>query len=132
MIGVMPAAIPAGLFYALLLFGLGVLLGPLREFVFAPRFGALGAVLVEAVPMIAAMAWLAPRIARGMKLPPRSSARLVMGAVALLLVLLAELALARQLRGLGPAGWLAHYATPEGIAGAALLLVFAAMPWLRR
>ena len=128
----MTAAMLAGFFYALLLFGLGFLLGPLREFLFVPRFGALGAVLVEAVPMIAAMAWLAPRIARGMELPPRSAARIVMGAVALLLVLLAELALTRLLRGLGPAGWLARYATPEGMAGAALLLAFAAMPWLRR
>lgn len=125
-------AILAGLFYALLLFALGFLLGPLREFLLAPRFGPVLAVTMEAVPMIAAMAWLAPRLARGMELPPRSSSRVAMGLVALLLVLLAELALSGLLRGLGPLATLARYGTPPGLVGAALLAVFAAMPWLRR
>jgi len=126
------AAILAGLFYALMLFALGFVFGPIREFLLAPRVGPLVAVLIESVPMIAAMAWLAPRLARGMELPPRSRARIAMGAAALLIVLLAEMVLAGPMRGLGPAAWLARYTTPDGMVGAALLLVFAAMPWLRR
>lgn len=125
-------AILAGVFYAVTLFALGFVFGPIREFALAPRLGAVAATLIEAVPMIAAMAWIAPHLARGMELPPRSRARIAMGLVALALVLLAEMVLTRLLRGLSPAGWLARYATPEGAVGAALLVVFAAMPWLRR
>ena len=125
-------AILAGVFYALLLFALGFVFGPIREFLLAPRLGPVVATLIEAVPMIAAMAWLAPRLARGMELPPRSRARIAMGLVALLLVLLAEVSLSRLMRGIGPAAWLAHYATAPGVVGAAILAAFAAMPWLRR
>ncbi len=122
----------AGITYALLMFALGFVLGPIREFLLAPRLGPVIATLIESVPMLFAMAWLAPRIAHGMELPPRSAARLVMGAVALVLLLLAEMLLTRALRGLGPAGWIARYGTPEGMIGGALFLAFAAMPWLRR
>lgn len=130
--GMSAPAILAGFFYALLLFALGFLLGPIREFLLTPWFGPVAAVAIEVVPMVAAMAWLAPRIARGMEIPPRVPGRVVMGLVALLLVLAAEIALSRLLRGLGPAGTLARYGTPQGMVGAALLGIFAAMPWLRR
>lgn len=125
-------AILAGILYAVLMFGLGFVLGPIREFLLAPRLGPVVATVIECVPMILAMAWLAPRIARGMELPPRSRARWIMGGTALVLVLIAEMLLTLALRGLGPAGWIARYATAEGLIGVALLLVFAAMPWLRR
>ena len=128
----MPAAILAGITYALIVFALGFVLGPFREFLLAPRLGVAAATAIEAVPMLCAMAWLAPRLAQGMELPPRTTAPLVMGAVALVLVLLAEMLLTQALRGIGPAGWIARYGTAEGMIGAALLLAFAAMPWLRR
>ena len=126
------ATIIAGITYALLMFALGFVLGPIREFLLAPWIGPVAATLAEAVPMVFAMAWLAPRIAHGMELAPRSAARIAMGAVALVLLLLAEMLLTRALRGLGPAGWIARYGTPEGMIGVALLLAFATMPWLRR
>lgn len=125
-------AILAGLLYAIALFALGFVLGPLRELVLAPRLGAFVATLVEAVPMVAAMAWIAPRIARGRGLPARSGARIGMGLAGLACVMAAELVLARLLRGIGPGAALAHYATPAGLVGAAMLGIFAAMPWMRR
>jgi hypothetical protein len=128
-VGVILAA--GALWFAAML-ALGFLLGPLRELVLAPRLGAAGAVAVEAVPMVAAMALLAPWIARRLRVPPTAGARLGMGLLGLLLLVLAETALDRLLRGRGPEMWLERLHTLDGLIGLALLLLFALMPLLRR
>ncbi|MES2710433.1 MAG: hypothetical protein V4653_02530 [Pseudomonadota bacterium] len=121
----------AGGAYALALFGLGFVLGVLRVLVLAPGIGVVAATALEAVPMLAAMSWAAPRLARWQGVPPRSAGRIAMGAVALAVLVTFELVLGAVLNGTKPAAWVANFATPQGMIYGALLLAFAAMPWLR-
>ena len=120
----------AGAAYAGAMFGLGALLGPLRELALAPRLGATAAAAVEAAPMLLGMAVLAPRLARRLGVPPALPARLAMGAAGLLLLIIAETALDWLVRGRGL--WLDRMRSPAGWIGLGLLAAFAAMPALRR
>ncbi|MEY3730650.1 MAG: hypothetical protein RLZZ57_1406 [Pseudomonadota bacterium] len=128
----MTRAIKAGAVYFLLLYVIGFLLGATRELLLAPRFGVAVASALEALPMLAAIFHFAPLIARRFGVVPKSGGRIVMGLAALALLIGAEIAMTRAMRGLSPAEWLAHFASFEGVIYAALLLAFAAMPWVRR
>ena len=129
---VMGRAIKAGAVYFLLLYVIGFLLGATRELLLAPRFGVVVATALEALPMLAAIIHFAPLIARRFGIPPKSGGRIVMGLVGLALLIGAEIAMTRAMRGLSPEEWLAHFASVEGVIYAALLAAFAAMPWVRR
>jgi hypothetical protein len=122
----MHAALAGGA-YCLVLFGLGFLLGALRVTVVAPRIGVVAATALEAVPMLAAMAWVAPRLAHWQGIPSRSVGRIAMGCVALALLVAVEITLA----GSGLRAWLGNFTTPQGMIYGVLLLAFAAMPWFR-
>ncbi|WP_270939133.1 hypothetical protein [Falsiroseomonas oryzae] len=122
----------AGLLWFAVMFGLGFLLGPVRILVLEPRFGATLAVLIEAVPMIAAMVVLAPWVARLFELPPTARARLGMGGAGLLLLLVADTLLGWLLFGRGLDALLDRPATWDGRVYLLLLLLFLVMPWLRR
>jgi hypothetical protein len=87
---------------------------------------------LEAIPMLAAIFHFAPLIARRFGIPPKSGGRLLMGFLGLVLLIGAEIAMTRAMRGLSPEEWLAHFVSIEGVIYAALLACFAAMPWLRR
>ena len=65
-------------------------------------------------------------------IPPKSGGRMLMGFFGLTLLIGAEIAMTRAMRGLSPEQWLAHFASFEGAIYALLLACFAAMPWLRR
>jgi len=122
----------AGAVYFLLLFAIGFLLGATREVLLAPRFGVVVASALEAIPMLAAIFHFAPLIARRFGIPPKSGGRLLMGVFGLVLLIGAEIAMTRAMRGLSPEQWLAHFASVEGVIYAVLLIWFAAIPWLRR
>jgi hypothetical protein len=122
----------AGALWFAAMFGLGFLLGPIRVTLLEPRLGPTLAVLIEAVPMIAAMILLAPRIARRLAVPRTADARLVMGGIGLLLLVLAETTLDALLRGRGPDLWVERTRTPDGLIYFGLLALFALMPYLRR
>ncbi|MBL6077033.1 hypothetical protein JMJ56_03380 [Belnapia sp. T18] len=126
----MRAELHAGAVYAAAMFGLGALLGPLRELVLTPRLGATAAAALEAVPMLLGMAILAPRLARRLEVPPVLPARLGMGGAGLALLVLAETALDWLVRGQGL--WLERMRSPAGWIGFGLLAAFALMPALRR
>ena len=128
----MGRAIKAGVVYFLLLYGIGFLLGATRELLLAPRFGVVVASALEALPMLAAIFHFAPLIARRFGVAPRSGGRMLMGFFGLVLLIGAEIAMTRAMRGLSPQEWLAHFASVEGVIYAALLAAFAAMPWVRR
>jgi hypothetical protein len=128
----MTRAIKAGAVYFLLLYVIGCLLGATRELLLAPRFGVVVASALEALPMLAAIIHFAPLIARRFGVAPKSGGRIVMGLAALALLIGAEIAMTRAMRGLSPQEWLAHFLSFEGVIYAALLVAFAAMPWLRR
>jgi len=126
----MPGALRAGLVYGAAAFACGFVLGPVRVLVLEPRFGPLGAVAIEAVPMLSALALLAPRIARAHGLGGGAAGRLAMGLMALGLVVVSEVALSLALGRFG--AWVAGFATPAGLIGLALLAALALMPLLRR
>lgn len=124
----MSPALRAGIVYGAAAFGCGMLLGPLRVLVLEPRFGPLGAVVIEAVPMLLALAILAPWIARAQGLGGAVAERLRMGLWALVPVLALEVGLSVALGRLG--AWVAGFATPAGLVGILLLAALALMPVL--
>lgn len=124
----MLAAIMAGVVYFAVVFAIGTGLGVLRTGGLVPRIGPTAAVLLE-IPIILAASWLVCRhlIAR-FSVPPAMAPRLLMGAVALMLLLLAELGLSMTLlrRTLGQ--HLTAYLSPAQALGLLAQIVFAAMP----
>ncbi|MCA3364330.1 MAG: hypothetical protein INF79_01790 [Roseomonas sp.] len=125
-------AFKAGVVYFLLLYVVGFILGATRELLLAPRLGVAMASALEAIPMFAAIFHFAPLIARRFGIPPKSGERITVGLVGLALLIGAEIAMTRAMRGLSPEQWLAHFVSFEGAIYAVLLACFAAMPWLRR
>jgi hypothetical protein len=113
-------------------FAVGFVLGTLRVTVLAPALGELVAVACELPLMLAASWWAAGRVLRRWPLPARAVPRLAMGALALVLLLAAELVLDMALGGRGAAEHFARYAHRPEQLGLAAQLLFALMPWLRR
>jgi hypothetical protein len=125
------SALTAAALYVVAVFGLGLVLGPIRELLLAPRLGALAATLLEA-PLVLGVAWFAAGwILRRRAVPP-GAARRAMSAAALLLVLLAEFAAGSVLRGWDLAAWRVHLDTLEGRLSLALYGLFALWPALQR
>jgi hypothetical protein len=121
----------AAALYVLAVFGLGLVLGAIRELVLVPRLGAPMAVLVEA-PLVLGFAWFVARwLVRRHAVPPGTPRR-VMAAAALILVLVVEFAAGHFLRGWDLTAWRAHLATPAGWLSLALYGLFALWPALQR
>jgi hypothetical protein len=118
----------AGALYFALVFAAGFLLGVVRELLLVPRVGIRTAELCE-IPVMLCLAFLAARwVVRRRELPPTVASRLGMGAVALALLLAAELAVAIGLRG---ASLSEAFASRDPVSGAAYrvaLALFALMP----
>jgi hypothetical protein len=119
----------AALTYFVAVFAIAFVMGTARTLWLAPRIGALAAVAVE-VPLMLAASWFwAQRLTRRRPLPsPRAA--LAVGALAFVLLMATELALAVWGFGQTPAIWLASLMTPEGALGLAGQLGFAVMPWV--
>lgn len=97
----------AGLLYFAIVFGAGFALGPVRLLWVVPRFGTRTAELMEMPVMLAVTIVAARWVVRRLAVPSTPSSRFGMGGVALGLLLTAELALVRRLRGLSMADYLA-------------------------
>src|SRR5215813_9043791 len=89
-----------GAVYFLFMFGVGWILGPIRELVAVPRFDRLTVVLLEAVIMLIAMAVSARWVIRRFHVRPTFGSTISMGLVALGLLVPAELAGVVWVRGL--------------------------------
>jgi hypothetical protein len=127
----MSQELKGALLYVLAAFGVGFLLGPLREFLLAPMMGRLLALLVELPLMLGFCAWIAPRILRRCAIPP-GLPRLRMGFAALSLLLALEFFTGVALRGWDLREWVTDFATPPGLATLLAYLVFAFIPrWVR-
>lgn len=127
----MSAELKGAILYVLAAFGMGFLLGPLREFVLVPRLGRGPALLLELPLMLGFCAWIAPRILRRCMIPP-GLARLRLGFAALALLLALEFLTGVALRGWDLREWLADFATPPGLLTLLAYLVFALIPrWVR-
>ena len=118
-----------GIAYAAAVFSAGFVLGVLRTLVLVPLLGELAAVLVE-LPVILTIAWLVcMRILRRWLLLPNAAA--AMGAIAFLLLLLAEAGLSTLLVGRSLAEHLALYPQLPHQLGLAGQLAFAVFPWMQ-
>ncbi|MBI1187636.1 MAG: hypothetical protein GC206_09975 [Alphaproteobacteria bacterium] len=117
----------AGGLYFAAAFAIGFALAPVRVLVLAPRIGEAWATAAESAVLLAAL-WFAARwIVRRFALNS-AGARLAMGAIGLLLLLAAEIALGAAWRGLDVAAFLARFAAPAGMVYGAALVAFALMP----
>jgi len=116
--------------YISLAFGAGFVLGTIRTLWVVPRVGSRTAELMEMpimlVVTIVAARWTVLRLS----VPMMWSARLEMGCIALVLMLIAEFGFVLWIRGLSIKE---YFATRDPVSGTAyylLLIVFAIMPRL--
>jgi hypothetical protein len=123
-------AAAAGLLYFLLVFGAGFVLGPIRVLWLVPRLGTRTAELLEMPIMLAVIVAAARWLVRRLAVLPDPRQRLVMGAFALALLLVAEFTLVLRLRGLSIADYLATLDPVSGSAFFALQAAMAVMPLL--
>ncbi|MEI6159200.1 MAG: hypothetical protein WCP77_05135 [Roseococcus sp.] len=123
----MSRELKAAILYVLAAFGVGFLLGPIREFGLVPMMGRLLALFVELPVMLGFCWWIAPRIIRRCGIPP-GEARLRMGFAALSLLLALEFFTGVALRGWDLQEWLADFATPPGLVTLLAYLIFALLP----
>jgi hypothetical protein len=118
----------ASLFYFALVFGVGFVLGTIRTLWVAPRVGMRIAELMETpimlVIIIVAARWIVHRLA----VPSVPSARLGMGGIALLLMLVAEFGLVLWLRGMSIREYFASRDAVAGTVYYVMLGVFAIIP----
>jgi hypothetical protein len=119
----------AGTAYVAAVFAAGFVLGVLRTLVLVPLLGELAAVLLE-LPMILIIAWgVCTRILR--RWPLSSTAAVGMGAIAFLLLMVAEAGLSTLLAGRSLAEHLALYAELPHQVGLAGQVAFALFPWVQ-
>lgn len=121
----------AGVAYFGLVFAVGFLLGWVRTFYVAPQTGEFCAVLLE-TPLMLAASWLACGwVLRRWPVEPAPATRVAMGAIALVLLLLAEAILSTTLAGRSLAEHFRSYVEPPVQAGLVGQLIFAAFPSFR-
>jgi hypothetical protein len=122
----------AGVLYFALVFGAGFVLGTIRTLWVVPRVGTRQAELMETpimlVVTILAARWMVQRLA----VPAAASARLGMGCIALLLLLVAEFGFMLWLRRLTIREYLASRDPVAGTVYYVMLAVFAVIPLLVR
>jgi hypothetical protein len=121
----------AGLYFGIV-FAVGFLLGAVRVPFLVPRIGERAAELAEMPLMFIAIFLAAGYVVRryGVSVNPRGWA--LVGAAALALLVCAELLLAYILVDGGVGEYIAGRDPVSGSVYLGMLLVFAAMPWLRR
>jgi hypothetical protein len=120
----------AGTLYFALVFAAGFVLGAIRTLWVVPRVGTRKAELTETSVMLAVTILAARWTVLRLGVPPVPSARLWMGCIALVLMLVAEFGLVLWIRGLSIREFLATRDPVSRAAYYVLLLVFAGMPFL--
>lgn len=114
--------------YFAIVFGAGFILGPIRILWAVPRFGERNAELMETPIMLLVIVFAA--LAVKPLCERRPGIALTIGAVALVLVVTAELSAVLRLRGLTFSEYVANRDPVSGSVYLAMLIVFALMPWL--
>ena len=122
----------AGVTYFALVFGAGFLLGMVRVPLLVPRLGERWAELAE-MPVMAAIIVLATgHVLRRFPAVRTAARSAAVGLLALFLLVTAELGLALVIQDRSLGDYIASRDPVSGSVYVALLLVYAAMPWLRR
>lgn len=118
----------AGLLYFTLVFGAGFILGTIRTLWLVPRLGQRTAELIEEPIMFAVIVLASRWVIQRIRVPPRVSARLGVGFVALGLLLIAELGVTAGIQRLTLSQYIASRDPVAGTVYLIMLGVFAAMP----
>jgi hypothetical protein len=121
-----------GLAYFALVFTAGFALGSIRVPFLVPRLGERTAELIETPFMFVAIVFAARSVIARFHVPATLAARASMGIVALLLLVMAELAMARVLSGGSIAQYIASRDPVSGSVYLAMLVLYAAMPEILR
>ena len=124
-------AAAAGLVYAVLVFGVGCVLGTVRVLILMPHMSATLAVLAETPVILAVSWWLSSCCSARFGLGRRTSARLTMGIVAFTVLMLEELTLSVVLFARPAAAYLASLVSVPGAIGLAAQVAFAFFPLLQ-
>ena len=119
-----------GFLYFITVFAVGFVLGAIRVLWLVPVLGVRTAELIEVPVMITASAVIARWIVRRYKVPGELSARLPIGLIGLLLLLIAEFGVAALLLGQSVAEALRNRDPVSGTAYFISLGLFAVMPLL--
>ena len=119
----------AALYFAVV-FGVGLVMGPVRVLWLEPWLGKTVALLCElpilVVAMVVAARWVTTKMGPGAGLFPLAAT----GGLALILQQIADVAVGIVLRGITLPEQLAYFRTPAGLIYGVALLLFAAMPVL--
>jgi hypothetical protein len=114
--------------YFVIVFAVGLMLGPVRVLWIEPWLGPLLAILCEA-PLLTIAMIVAARIAPALAgLGAGWGARLIMGVLALVMQQMADLAVGFGLRGVTLQEQLAYFRTLPGYIYIIMLVLFALMP----
>jgi len=124
----MGRAARAGVLYFVLAFMAGFLLGTFRELAVSPRFRPLTAVFIEVPIMLAFSIWAARFVVQRLLVPVRAGARLLMGSLAFLLLIMAETGVGVLLMDQTFVGHFAGYARPQQGIGLLAQIAFALFP----
>jgi hypothetical protein len=120
----------AGSAYFAIIFSLGFILGTIRVLAVIPRIGEFAATLLE-LPLILTASWFVSGwLIRKIEIAPDSASRLLMGAVAFGLAMIAEPLLGLSFGRSLAEQWSALL-RPAGLAGIAGQALFGLMPWVR-
>ena len=119
----------AMLFYFGSVFGVGFLLGPIRVLWLEPRFGPIIATACEAPFMLLAILIAARWVPRVLNIRRDSKALVLIGVGSLVLLQIADFTIGFWLRGFTPKEQFVQLLTGQGSIYAALLALFAIMPW---
>ena len=115
-----------------IVFGVGFLLGSVRVPFLVPRIGERSAELAEMPLMFTAIFLAAGYIVRKRAAHVSPGGWVLVGFIAFGLLVCAELLLAAVLAGRGVGEYIASRDPISGTVYLGMLVVFAAMPWLRR
>ncbi|HUB44774.1 MAG TPA: hypothetical protein VMB73_07305 [Acetobacteraceae bacterium] len=125
------AAAEAGACYFAAVYAAGFVLGAIRVMIIAPRIGETIAVLLEA-PVILAISWaVARRMTRWRGVPADLAPRLLMGLVAFVLLMLAELVVSTLVFHRSVIDHVSAYGSSAGAIGLVAQFAFAALPALQ-
>lgn len=119
----------ASFLYFLLVYLAGFAIGTIREFLVTPAVGLTNALLIE-LPIMAVISFFVARFVLNRTPEAKTLGdRLFVGCAAFILLLIAEEAMSRILRGISIFTLWADFETPAAIANIVGLGLFLLMPW---
>lgn len=121
----------AAVFYFMVVFGVGLILGPVRVLWLEPWLGPTLSVLCEAPFLLVAMWFAAGAAPRWARMRGAWAAHLGVGLIAVLLQQVADLSVGFGLRGMTLKSQLEYFATPAGVIYLLMLIAFAVAPVVR-